>query len=393
MLVTGAAGSGKTTLKYRLFGEDPAYLRCSTPLAEAAIRAISREIVGTDLTGWFRVSYEELIEMLGGALKAGVPMEVPLSVRPNIVVHKKPGIFSRLLVWKSKYQKRTSKQTKQISEKQYESSRSTVDSSPLPSETSVTSSQVSKTLISDSSSKQELVQLVEKSQGSKRFLELQWIHFIDSGGQPQFHEVLPAFIRNTTATIFVMKLSERLDEHPLIEYYDVNGELCGKPYRHALSNEQMLQCCIRTIHSRPSRKGKHSKTLVVGTHRDIENSCSELRAEKNRKLTGMLTPSLEDHLVFYNPFSEVIFPMNAKAPIEQDHHVCAMIRKQIEDKKNAPPPYKIPIGWFLLEQDIIKASKRGVISKSECLGIAALLNINPLGPKFFLEIFFTWHCC
>ena len=40
------------------------------------------------------------------------------------------------------------------------------------------------------------------------------------GGQSQFHEVLPAFIRNTTATIFVMKLSERLDEYPVIEYYD-----------------------------------------------------------------------------------------------------------------------------------------------------------------------------
>ena len=106
VLVTGAAGSGKTTLKYRLFGEDPASLRCSTPLAEAAIRAISREIAGTDRTGWFRVSYEELMEMLSGALKAGVPMEVPLSVRPNIAVHKKPGIFSRLLVWKSKYQKK-----------------------------------------------------------------------------------------------------------------------------------------------------------------------------------------------------------------------------------------------------------------------------------------------
>ena len=387
MLVTGAAGSGKTTLKYRLFGEDAASLRCSTPLAEAAIRAISREIVGTDLTGWFRVSYEELMEMLGGALKAGVPMQVPVPGTPNIVVHKKPGIFSRLLVWKSKYQKRTSKRTKQISEKQYESNRSTVDSSPLPSETSVTSSQVSKTPISDSSSKQELVQLVEKSQGSKRFLELQWIHFIDSGGQPQFHEVLPAFIRNTTATIFVMKLSERLDEHPMIEYYDVNGELCGKPYRHALSNEQMLQCCIRTIHSRPSKEGKHSKTLVVGTHRDIENSCSELRDEKNRKLIGMLTPSLQDHLVFYHPFSEVIFPINAKTPIEQDHQVCAEIRKQIEDKKNAPPPYKIPIGWFLLEQDIIKASKEGVISKRECLGIAALLNINAEALTAALEYF------
>ena len=69
-----------------------------------------------------------------------------------------------------------------------------------------------------SSSKQELIQLVEKSKSSKHFLELQWIHFIDSGGQPQFHEVLPAFIRNTTVTIFVMKLSESLDEHPMIEY-------------------------------------------------------------------------------------------------------------------------------------------------------------------------------
>ena len=387
MLVTGAAGSGKTTLKYRLFGEDAASLRCSTPLAEAAIRAISREIVGTDLTGWFRVSYEGLMEMLSGALKAGVPMEVPVSGTPNIVAHKKPGIFSRLLVWKSKYQKRTGKRTKQISEKQYESSHSTVDSSALPSETSVTFSQVSKTPISDSSSKQELVQLVERSQGSKRFLELQWIHFIDSGGQPQFHEVLPAFIRNATATIFVMKLSERLDEHPMIEYYDVNGEICGKPYHHALSNEQMLQCCIRTIHSRPSREGKHSKTLVVGTHRDIENSCSELRAEKNQKLIGMLTPSLQDHLVFYHPFSEVIFPINAKTPIKQDHQVCAMIRKQIEEKKNAPPPYKIPIGWFLLEQDIIKASKGGVISKSECLGLAALLNINAEALTAALEYF------
>ena len=110
--------------------------------------------------------------MLGEVLKAGVPMEVPLSGTPNIVAHKKTGIFSRLLVWKSKYQKRTGKRTKQISEKQYESNRSTVDSSPLPSETSVASSQVSKTPISDSSSKQELVQLVERSQGSKHFLFL-----------------------------------------------------------------------------------------------------------------------------------------------------------------------------------------------------------------------------
>ena len=90
VLVTGAAGSGKTSLKHRLFGEDPPSLQCSTALAEAAIRAISREIIGTNVTGWFRVTYEELMKMLGGALKAGVPMEKSPSGVTGVVAHKQP---------------------------------------------------------------------------------------------------------------------------------------------------------------------------------------------------------------------------------------------------------------------------------------------------------------
>ena len=136
-----------------------------------------------------------------------------------------------------------------------------------------------------------------------------------------------------------MKLSERLDEHPMIAYYDENGQLFGKRYRHALSNDQMLRCCIQTLHSRPStREGTCSKTFVVGTHRDLESPCSESRVEKNKKLVDVVTPSLQDQLVYYRLESEVIFP---KTPAEQDHQVCAMVRKQIEDEKYAPPPYPL----------------------------------------------------
>ena len=175
--------------------------------------------------------------------------------------------------------------------------------------TITTSVQTSTTPASqDSSSKQELVRLVEKSEGSKRFFELHWIHFIDSGGQPQFHEILPAFIRNTTATMFVMKLSERLVEQPTIEYYDSNGQLCGKPYRYALRNDQMLQHCIRTVFSRP-QEGKHSKVFLVGTHRDLEGSSSQSRTEKNRKLIDMLKPSLHDQLIYYLSPGSVYSPL------------------------------------------------------------------------------------
>ena len=329
--------------------------------------------------------------MLGGALKAGVPMKELPSETHVAADHKMPVLATEDSKQSTKAKRSSSKPTFETSgpsaykqptnvsnPDESEQSHSSVGKSLLSfAETSVASLHVTASVqIQDSSSKGELVQLVEKSQGSKRFLELQWIHFIDSGGQPQFHEVLPAFIRNTTATIFVMKLSERLDEHPVIKYYDKNGQVCGKPFRHALTNEQMLQCSIRTILSQPSREGKHSKTLIVGTHSDKESFCSESRIEKNRKLTDVLVPLLKDQLVHYHLGTEVIFPINAKKPKKQDHQVCAEIRKQIEDKKNAPPPYKIPIGWFLLEQDIIKVSKGGVISKSKCLGLAAPLNIN-----------------
>ena len=84
---------------------------------------------------------------------------------------------------------------------------------------------------------------------------------------------------------------------------------------------------------------------------------------------------------------EVIFPINAKTPDEQDHQVCALIRKQVQDKKYAPSPHKIPIGWFLLEQDIIKASKGGVISKKQCVGIASILNIDAVALTAALKYF------
>jgi len=101
----------------------------------------------------------------------------------------------------------------------------------------------------------------------------------------------------------------------------------------------------------------------------------------------MLKPSLQDQLVYYRPFSEVIFPLNAKNPVELDDEVFAMIRKLVEDKRRAPPPYKVPVGWFLLEQDITKSAKGGVISKKECLAIASILNIDKEALNAALEYF------
>ena len=195
MLVTGAAGSGKTSLKYRLFGKELPSILCSTALAEAAIRAISREIVGTDLTGWFKVTPDELMAMLGGTLKAGVPMEENMlqSGTSEAGFQKWPTNVlttndSKLTTLAGSTEKSLPKPTVETAEavvpKNLTPNSTTDDSKPSkrdnhsvgsPSKiSSVAPQHVTTTSFSAhvSSAKGELVQFVEKSQGSTRFLEL-----------------------------------------------------------------------------------------------------------------------------------------------------------------------------------------------------------------------------
>ena len=112
-----------------------------------------------------------------------------------------------------------------------------------------------------------------------------WIYLVDSGGQPQFHELLTAFVKNA---IFVFNLSRLLDAKPEIKYYK-NGEPCDKSYKFPLSHKEIFQHCFQTILSISSTPTPHSdgplsssasipvptveteksirpKILVVGTH-------------------------------------------------------------------------------------------------------------------------------
>ena len=58
--------------------------------------------------------------------------------------------------------------------------------------------------------------------------------------------------------------------------------------------------------------------------------------------------------------------MNTKTTMEQGHQVWATIHGHIVDKKHALTP---PFHWMV-------SAKVGVISERECLGIAAVLNID-----------------
>ena len=190
---------------------------------------------------------------------------------------------------------------------------------------------------------------------------MKWIQFIDSGGQLQYHDILPLFIQDPMVTIFVLKLSEELSHHPTIEYYGSDGKPVGKPYRSSLSHKQILQHCLGAIHSQDA----HPLIVVVGTHRDAESECSESIKEKNQQLKALLDPT--HFCVLYNGegMKELMFAVNGLSPEDVDRHVAQVLRKEIVSKF-PQELFRRPIAWFGLEIVLQRSSQDGVLSLVEC---------------------------
>ena len=225
---------------------------------------------------------------------------------------------------------------------------------------------------------EELVRLIEQTTSSDVLHEIAWVQFVDSGGQPQFLEVLPIFLRHTSVWIHVLKLSEKLDDYPTVEYYDENGSRIGRPYAAAYTNKQIFQQFLQTIKSHKAAGGKSPKILVVGTHRDKQSDCPESTKEKNQILFKFLKPFADD--IVYSNFAkrEVIFPLNAQSPDKDDRGVAEQIRALIM-KHCSPQPDEIPLGWYALQlklREIAEALGREVISREECLAIAEKLHLD-----------------
>ena len=118
---------------------------------------------------------------------------------------------------------------------------------------------------------------------------MKWIHLIDSGGQPQFHHLLPFFVSNLSMVLFVLKLSEQFDQKQEIAYYG-DGKMIGGTFESCLSHQEVMKRFLKTFQF----SSECPQVVVIGTHKDLEGKCgqsnesNESRKEKNRKVKECL---------------------------------------------------------------------------------------------------------
>ena len=364
--VTGIMGSGKTCLLFRLFRIKLPDEYTSTGVTGNSFRGLMRRIAKV---GSFELlTNEQILQFLAPLLVAGMP-------EANVVALAKR--FSEM---------QASEPSQPPSEKMLASSnpsQPTTTSAPSAPLTHSSASTDADIQAKETHSTKTMVGFVQKSKKSTETLLLELIHMIDTGGQPEFMEVMPSVIHNSNLTLLVLNLLHSLDECPKLSLHE-EGKAFVKPITSKYTNRQILRQLISTMQAKRGKKVsvQRSKLLVVATHKDCidKEKLVKVMNDLNKELKSILLPMMENELIMYGKEGEIACAINLKNPDQDDEKILDSIRLIIPEV-GLGVEIETPLSLFMFEQDIIKfAEEQGrhimVVSFRECLMVGKRLKMT-----------------
>ena len=224
------------------------------------------------------------------------------------------------------------------------------------------------------------------------------IRLLDSGGQPQFHEVVSIVLPAVTAIISVFKLSERLNVHGEVVFYK-EGVLANDPYMSYLTNEQVIRHDLLAMQSEASRSGEAPNLAFVGTFLDQQDSCTETPDEKDDQLQSMITEILPEDLVEKSIISksgslrQVTFRVNTRTPSDEDYETVQQLKSKLSEQSRVQRK-DLPLMWFGFElalHKLMEQLKRQILSRKECEFIGFKLDFDPISLKACLDYLRQLH--
>ena len=216
------------------------------------------------------------------------------------------------------------------------------------------------------------------------------IRLLDSGGQPQFHEVVSIVVPAVTGIVSVFKLSESLGVHGEVVFYK-NGVQGNEPYKSYLTNEQVIRHDLLTIQSVASHSGTEEipSLAFVGTFLDKEDDCpEETPDQKDEKIQSMITEILPEQLqqsVISNSGSlrQVTFRVNTRTPSDEDYETAGRLKGALTSRSQVKSR-NLPLKWCGFEVALRKMMDklgRQILSLQECEFIGHKLRFDPPSLK------------
>ena len=227
------------------------------------------------------------------------------------------------------------------------------------------------------------VMIGKKSRKRKSLDGIRLVYFVDTGGQPQFQEILPNFIK-CDINLLVHNLSQDLHYCPEFNYV-TNGKKFSVPEEMKLSNLDIIEQSVRSITSN-ARPGTKPSIALVGTFKDKCDPISfqETLKEKSEVINGRLEPYISgrgkceifspnrsaDQRIFAIDGSLSGWDSNADSLDKLKHFITEYATKSSID---------VPIKYYIFVE-ILKAhatkEKRQYLTLKECIEIALTSKIS-----------------
>ena len=200
--------------------------------------------------------------------------------------------------------------------------------------------------------------------------ELEIVHMIDTGGQPECLEIMPFLIQNANLILLVVNLSISLDKCTVPTFHK---DHTGFEKRNLLtSNGELIKQLAQTVMAAQTEtQSRKVKILIIATHKD-----SPLKEDNSTELE-ILAKDIFPHDSLYK---DVIY-VELQEPDEDTQKALPKIHKVIQDEMKAMKEDNIPPSFVMFEREAtlhIKEIERkmAVLNLDECLEIGRKLHMK-----------------
>ncbi len=237
------------------------------------------------------------------------------------------------------------------------------------------------------------------------FFECHHLNIVDSGGQPEFSNLLPLVCESESHHhAVVIRLDKKLKERSP-NCININGKVYNLPQHLMLTDYQLIERVLQLA------AGSKSHVIIIGTHLDKVSNNESLQIKYD--LLQPLVEKYESNLILNG--GKPIFAVNAMAPVGEERTGYARTLQevmlsapvlshggQVADEEGG---IEVPLPWIVLELELHRRSKSGgIIAINEVSEVAKVLKVqdssealaffNKLGvlyhyPKVLSDIVFT----
>ena len=226
---------------------------------------------------------------------------------------------------------------------------------------------------------QKAMQHRRQIEATKKLRKRHFLYLTDTGGQPEFRELLPLFLPGPTTTFIVFDL--RYEFHSAKEVEFLQSDLIPVKYGQEFTVKEIINEILQNIYCSKSQ----STVMFIGTHKDLLPA-SELQSiieSRNQDLRKLLKdcPYYQERMIIQSDEKNVIFCVD-NASVNKSH---SFVRSAVLGLcNNTIFSIKVKPRWLLFALTL-KGAQSVCMSYEDCAAIAEKCGIEKEDVKCALR--------